>query len=332
MNIYDIAQLCNVSTATVSRVLNGNPKVSEATRAKVMDAITSSGYVPSSYARSLGSGSTKMIGIVCSNISDMFYAEAVSLIEDGLRGKNYDCILYCAKGNSQMKLDGIHMLSKQVDALIFIGSLFREPIKSVDLSAVVSDVPIFVINGTVPGENVYSIISDEVSILNNVIIDMRDQKLERIMYIYDSLSYSGRKKLEGYKSGLSACKLNYNEALICCVDRNLDTAQSQIEDVISSGIEFDAIIASEDLFAIAAQKAMGTFDITRPIVSFNNSILATCANPRLTSIDFMLDTMCSTAINMLFDLILGKRIPSKVVISPVMVERDTFKPKRKQNY
>ena len=38
MNIYDIAQNCNVSTATVSRVLNGNPNVSEKTRSRVMEA------------------------------------------------------------------------------------------------------------------------------------------------------------------------------------------------------------------------------------------------------------------------------------------------------
>lgn len=326
MNIYDIAQICNVSTATVSRVINGNPKVSEATRAKVLDAISNSGYVPSSYARSLGSGNTKMIGIVCSNIADMFYAEAVSLIENGLRSNNYDCILYCTHGDLQSKIDGVHMLSKQVDALVFIGSIFLEPIKTEEIKKIVSEVPVFVINGAIPGDNVYCIVSDEITVMKSIISDMHDQGHERIVYIYDSLTYSGRKKYDGYKSGLSAYGIALDNSLICCVKRNLDSAQSQIEDLISSGVSFDAVIASEDMFAIAAQKAMNTYDINVPIVSFNNSILASCANPRLTSIDFMLDTMCSTAISMLFDLLAGKRIPGRVVITPIVVERDSFKP------
>ena len=110
-----------------------------------------------------------------------------------------------------------------------------------------------------------------------------------------------------------------------------ETQRSTIEDYISSGIQFDSVIASEDMFAIAFQKAMGANNGSVPIISFNNSILSSCATPRLTSIDLMLDTMCSTTISMLYDLLRGKRIPNRVVIAPVIVERDTFKPKYHQN-
>lgn len=218
------------------------------------------------------------------------------------------------------------MLARQVDALVFIGSVFQEPIDIKSLDNIVSDVPVFVINGYIPSDNTYCIVSDEVSVMKSIILDMHGQGIERILYIYDTLSYSGNRKLKGYKSGLSECGLTYSDALTLCVKRDLDSAQSQIEDLISSGTAFDAIIASEDLFAIAAQKSMRSFELEVPVVSFNNSILADCANPRLTSIDFMLDTMCSTVINLIFDLIAGKRIPTKVVITPVIVERDTFKP------
>ena len=325
MNIYDIAQLCNVSTTTVSRVLNGSPNVSETTRKKVVDTIERSGYVPNINARSLGSGNSSMIGIVCANIADMFYAEAVSLIENGLRSRNYDCILYCAKGNLQNQLKGIHMLSKQVEALVFVSSVFKEPI-SPDDRKLFSDVPLFVVNGSIPGDNVFRVVSDEVSIMNEVICDMFKQGARRILYVYDSLSYSGKKKLDGYNLGLSNSGLAYDNSLVYLVKRDLDAAQSQIEDLISSGVTFDAIIASEDMFAIAAQKALVSSGFEAPIVSFNNSILSVCASPRLTSIDLMLDTMCSTAIHMLFDNLNGKRIPSRVVIAPVIGERDTFKP------
>jgi len=56
MNIYDIADKCGVSIATVSRVLNNNPNVSAATRAKILAVMEETNYTPSALARSLGSG------------------------------------------------------------------------------------------------------------------------------------------------------------------------------------------------------------------------------------------------------------------------------------
>ena len=52
INIYDIAEMSGVSIATVSRVVNNNPKVSEKTKAKVMEAIKQSGYTPNVFADS----------------------------------------------------------------------------------------------------------------------------------------------------------------------------------------------------------------------------------------------------------------------------------------
>ena len=325
MNIYDIAQNCNVSTATVSRVLNGNPNVSEKTRSRVMEAIERSGYVPSIFARALGSGATQMIGIVCSNIADMFYAEVVSLLESGLRERGYDSLLYCVKGDKQKKIDGIYMLAKQADAIIIIGSIFTENICGEDLSPITSQVPMIVINGTLPGDNIHCLVSDELSITLESVMRLHEQGAEHILYLYDLLTYSGQKKLEGYKLGVEKSGLTLDPALICCVKRSLDSAQCKVEELISSGITFDAVIASEDMFAIAAQKAMQSSDFLRPTVSFNNSILAVCASPTLTSIDFMLDTMCNTALNIMYDLLHGKRVPQKVVISPTIVERDSFR-------
>lgn len=325
MNIYDIAQSCNVSTATVSRVLNGNPNVSEKTRSRVMEAIERSGYVPSAFARGLGSGATQMIGIVCSNISDMFYAEVVSLLESGLRERGYDALLYCAKGDTQKKIDGIHMLAKQADAIIMIGSIFTETLREEALRPITSQVPVIVINGMLSGDNIYCLVSDELSITLESVLKLHEQGAGRILYLYDHLTYSGQKKLEGYKLGLERAGLPFDSALVCYVKRDLDSAQCKVEELISSGVSFDAVIASEDMFAIAAQKAMQISDLLCPTISFNNSILAVCASPSLTSIDFMLDTMCNTSLNMMYDLLHGKRVPQKVVISPTMIERDSFR-------
>lgn len=62
INIYDIAKLSGVSIATVSRVINGSPKVSEKTKQKVMAVMEQESYTPNMFARGLGLDSAKTIG------------------------------------------------------------------------------------------------------------------------------------------------------------------------------------------------------------------------------------------------------------------------------
>ena len=75
MNIYDISKEANVSTATVSRVLNGNAKVSEKTRAAVMEVIERHGYQPSALARGLSPVSYTHLPRVCIPETGVLYLQ-----------------------------------------------------------------------------------------------------------------------------------------------------------------------------------------------------------------------------------------------------------------
>ena len=103
MNIYDIARLSGVSIATVSRVVNGSPNVSEKTKEKVLAVIKKSEYTPNVFARGLGLNSMKMIGILCPDISDLYMAQAVSYLEKRLHAYGYDCILGCSGHEQKSK-------------------------------------------------------------------------------------------------------------------------------------------------------------------------------------------------------------------------------------
>ncbi len=95
MNIYDVSRRAGVSIATVSRVLNGNPNVSEKTRTKVLTVMDELGYTPNVFARGLGLGTMKTIGIMCSDSSDPYLANAIYFLERELRANGYDSILCC---------------------------------------------------------------------------------------------------------------------------------------------------------------------------------------------------------------------------------------------
>ena len=81
MNIYDVSKKAGVSIATVSRVLNGNHNVSEKTRSKVISAMKELDYTPNIFARGLGLNTMKTIGIMCTDSSDTYLANAVYYVE-----------------------------------------------------------------------------------------------------------------------------------------------------------------------------------------------------------------------------------------------------------
>ena len=73
-SIYDIAKQAGVSIATVSRVVNKSPKVSEKTKQKVLEAIEQMDYTPKVYAKKLGHNCRRAIGFLCPDVSDPYMA------------------------------------------------------------------------------------------------------------------------------------------------------------------------------------------------------------------------------------------------------------------
>lgn len=79
--IKDVARLAGVSVATVSRVINGSPKASEASRIAVQSAMESLSYHPNANARALAQQATETVGLVVGDVSDPFFGAMVKAVE-----------------------------------------------------------------------------------------------------------------------------------------------------------------------------------------------------------------------------------------------------------
>lgn len=330
MNIYDIAEKAGVSIATVSRVLNGSPNVSAKTKANILRVMEEEGYTPNIFARGLGLNTMKMIGILCTDVSDIFYAKAVSIIENALRQYGYDSLL-CSTGNKlgdkQKYID--LLLAKRVDALVLIGSTFKEESDNSHIEKAASKVPTVIINGLIDVPNTYCVTCDEYGAMYENVISLVKKGCHDILYLYDVESYSGMQKLNGYRAALKDCGLPVPSSLTLKVNKDPHAIEQSVIDFLNKHISFSAVLASEDLLAISAMHALSKYgykvptDI--PVIGFNNSLLCECAMPKLTSVDNMLDTLCTTAINVLRDVFDGKPVTPKMTLSAKLVERDTFK-------
>lgn len=329
MNIYDIAERSGVSIATVSRVLNGSQKVSQKTRDKVLKIIQQEEYTPNIFARGLGLNSMKMIGILCTDISDTFYAKAVSLVEGLLRQNGFDALLCCTGNDLEDKKKYLDiLLTKRVDAVILIGSAFKENTDNSHIENAAKQVPVIIINGLVELPNTYCVLCDEHSAVSKNVRLLHQQGYDDILYLYDVLTFSGCIKISGYKDGLQKSDLPFQDALMVKVPKFIDAVAAKVTELRNAGLNFSAVMASEDLLAIGAIKALQNLGLTMPVIGFNNSILAQCSSPALTSVDNMLDTLCPTAVHILVDILENKTVPQKIVISSKLIERDTFQTKK----
>lgn len=126
MNMRKIAQLANVSVATVSRCLNQPEKVSEKTRQKVMKIILDSKYVPSPSAKSLSTGFTQMIGCIVPSLHNAFFAQLVEGCQRVLSRKNYHILIHTLEYGADF---WNNFNQRSVDGLIISGTDFTPDVK-----------------------------------------------------------------------------------------------------------------------------------------------------------------------------------------------------------
>ena len=291
MNIYDIAELAGVSIATVSRVVNDSPKVSEKTKEKVKAVMEQYGYTPNVFARGLGLNTMHTVGIICPDVSDQYMANAVAYLEKRLRRYGYDCILYCSGYELEDKKIAVErILQKRIDSLVLVGSNYAGDGDESDVQYIINaaeQLPVFMINGYIRCPNIYGVLSDSYQATYDAVVELIESGRERILFLYDSNSYSATEKKQGYEDALLDSGLAIEEELELFLPNNIAEVRDYLLE--KETLEFDAVVATDDGMAVGAVKYARRKGLTIPeqvnIIGYNNSEYAVCCEPELTSID-----------------------------------------------
>ncbi len=329
MNIYDIAERAGVSIATVSRILNKKGNVRKATEEKVLSVIKELGYTPNAFARALGLNSLKTVAVVCSDVSDIFYAKAVSVIESELREKGYDSTLYCTGMDIKDKKRAMQtLLAKKADAMILVGSVFQERGDNTHIEEVARSIPVVIINGEFGYDNTYSIYCAEHKAVEEVVDLLVAKGRKQLIYLYDIDSFSGDNKRNGFITGMKKYgSKNYKKRIFKC-ERNFLSYREAILKALDYNLKVDGVVCSEDLVAVGAIKALAEKGFVVPgdvaVVGCNNSIIAECASPALTSIDNKVEALCVDTVRTLLDVFAGKDVSHIKKIYGSIVPRESF--------
>ena len=335
MTIYDISEKAGVSIATVSRVLNGSNNVSEKTKKKVLDVINQYEYTPNAFARGLGLNTMKTIGIMCADSSDLYLAKAIYFLEQQLRTNGYDSILCCTGYNLEDKISSMNLLiNKKVDGIILVGSnfIYENEADNKYICDAANQVPIMLLNAALDAHNVYSIVSDDFTSMYNATIQMIETGIEDIIYFYNSTSYSGKRKLAGYRAAMEEHGLLKSGNYLQFYTGSHEDIPAMTEHLLKlrdKGLTFHGIIAADDTLALSAIRYAKDANLQIPedlsIIGYNNSMLTHCCDPELTSIDNKLDTLCQHLITTLMGILGGNEMPKKTIFSGELITRGTTK-------
>lgn len=332
MNIYDISKKAGVSIATVSRVINGNSYVSEKTKLKVLEVMKESGYTPNAFARGLGLNTMKTVGIMCADSSDPYIASAVFFIEQKLKANHYDSLLCCTGFDTADKEKYANLLlSKRTDAIILVGSNFveTEEAKNRYIRQAAQSVPVMIINAALNGDNIYSTLCDDRKGVYDATIALQSSGHRDILFLYNAKSYSGYKKLEGFVAAREEVLGAHfdRETSVHYFPGSISTVKQYLDMLYQKGITFDAIITADDSLAIGALKFAREHKLAVPdefsIVGYNNSIIAECSDPELTSIDNKLEAVCNHCVNTLMGVFQNEEMPHRTVFSAEIIKRGT---------
>lgn len=319
ITIYDVAREANVSMATVSRVVNGNPNVKPTTRKKVLGVIEELGYRPNIVARSLASKKTTTVGAIIPDISSVFYSELTRGIEDIATMYKYDTILSNSDQNIDKEINLINsMLEKQVDGIIFMGGkITDEHIKQFKTSPV----PVVLAATYDPTQTLPSVNIDyEAAAYEATMHLMRSEKSQPVFITGEDYVQSNYLKLIGYKRALSELEIEFDENLVVENSCNYNGGMKSIQKLIKDEYPVNRVFVATDETALGVIHGAQDLGLKVPedieVIGFNNTRVAMMVRPTLTTVMQPMYDIGAVGMRLLTKYMNKEEVDEKEVILP----------------
>ena len=281
-----VAELAQVSPATVSRILNGTARVSDKKRVAVEKAIDELGFKPNPTARSLAGGRTMTIGVLTQYIDSPFYGAAIRGIEDALTGAGYASIVTSGSWDPALERDRIKsLLERRVDGLIVLTSQLSDE----DLLEISRCVPLAVTGRNLRGENLSSINFDNFKSGQLAAQHLLNLGHNQLAVILGAVGHGDSDlRYQGILQELEARGIDIDPRLVVVGDYHESGGHRAMKQIISAGKPFSGVIALNDQMAFGAMLAMSQAGLRVPedvsIVGMDNIAHSAFTTPPLSSV------------------------------------------------
>ncbi|ETI66374.1 MULTISPECIES: catabolite control protein A [Neobacillus] len=324
ITIYDVAREANVSMATVSRVVNGNPNVKPVTRKKVLEVIERLGYRPNAVARGLASKKTTTVGVIIPDISNIFFAELARGIEDIATMYKYNIILSNSDQNKDKEFHLLNtMLGKQVDGIVFMGgNISADHVEEFEKSPV----PIVLAGSIEESNQIPSVNIDYEQAVFESVNEFIEKGHKNIAFVVGPLHEpkNALKKLKGYQRALQEAGLPYNEELVVEGDYTYDSGMEAVEKLLEASERPTAILVGADEMALGVVHGAEDKGYTIPddfeVITSDNTRLSLMVRPQLTTVVQPLYDIGAVAMRLLTKLMNKEKTSEHIVVLPHRIE------------
>jgi DNA-binding LacI/PurR family transcriptional regulator len=294
--LEEVAELAGVSRATVSRVVNGSSRVSPEARAAVTSAIAELGYVPNRAARSLVTRRTDTLVLIVHErpdtvFADPFFASILRGVNRALSPTDLQLVLLQAQGEAQRDRALRYVGNGHVDGVLLI-SLHGDDIMPTAIAA--AGVPLVMAGRLLTGRAVDYVDADNVGGARDAVNHLLSIGRRRLATVAGPSDMSvGVDRLRGYTEAVRAA------------GDDASAGRVVVADFTEAGGEAAAarLIAASDLMALGALRALRAAGRRVPedvaVVGFDDAVLATYADPPLTTVRQQVEQMGQEMVRLL---------------------------------
>ena len=299
VTLYDVASMAGVSTATVSRVVHGQDRVRESTRARVLAVIEELGYVPDGAAQSLSRRRKHVIGLVCverkalklqydiESMSLLFYDEILRGVEGRIRHQNWSLLITYLEERNDPDLPRLLSLSGKVDGLLVGEGIVPEAF----MDKLAERLPVVVISGNPRERSADVVTADNRSGAVALVTHLIDVHNRRRLYYVDGPASAPdacerRKAMMHVLRGRPDCQLIGSSQGMFSVASGEEAGAA----LLSMGRDRlpDAVVCANDQMAIGVLQALGGAGLRVPddvaVVGFDDIFPGSLCDPPLTTV------------------------------------------------
>ncbi|MFF3496720.1 LacI family DNA-binding transcriptional regulator [Streptomyces sp. NPDC002795] len=289
--LEEVAARAGVGRGTVSRVINGSPRVSDHTRAAVEEAVAELGYVPNTAARALAANRSDSIAVVVPEAESRFFSEPyfsgmVGGVGLALAETNLQLLLTFARGEREQDRLATYLAAHRVDGVLLVSVHSDDPLAD---RLIQMDIPTVISGPRSADEPLPSVDTDNYAGARSAVEHLVARGRRSVAIIAGPLDvYGAQRRLVGYQDELAASGIPYDEKLVAYGDFTEEGGRRCMEELLGRGTGLDAVFACSDLMASGARQVLREAGRRIPedvsLVGFDDSVIARHMEPGLTSV------------------------------------------------
>jgi DNA-binding LacI/PurR family transcriptional regulator len=316
--LADVAKQAGVSEATVSRVLNGKPGISDATRAAVLTALDVIGYERPTHLRVRRA---RMVGLVVPELQNPIFPALAEVVAGALAQRGFNAVL-CTRTGSMSEAEYVDMLlERQVSGMIFAGGQYAEADAPHDHynRLLKLRLPVVLVNAAAEHLDFPRVSTDDAVAMEQAYAHLAYLGHERIGLVLGPPDHvPSRRKLEAFE------RLSPEPGLVERTRFSLEGGHAAATRLIAQGVT--AIVCASDPLALGAIRAARRSGLSVPgdvsVVGYDDSAFMSCTDPPLTTVRQPIEAIGRAAVEMLAGQIEGSAVTAEeLFFEPEIVAR-----------